>query len=188
MYAQLHFDIHTGLEIRNMYFAPNTYLELWCDNSVVLRKGLSGLQAERAGDNTVLFKIPLFDSTPFSFGKGTYRIRICLNDVKTGYQFLRINSVGASYTETLNNSRFVNGSIGFSLYQDVYFTKNTDIDTRLVKIGKDGMKITYNSSSNFVVKNDSDVMNVMINGLPKNREDVRNPGGLYVEGNALMIK
>ena len=183
MFVYLSMYIKTGLEIKkSMYFGSGSYLELIKDGTVIASKDISGTLASEISDGHVLFKIGLFDTIGSStFNAGTYKIRLNI------LEYYRTNSVGVTYKETFINKRFTDGSVGFSLAQDVYFTKNSDTDESIIRIGSDGLKVAYSSSSNFIVKNNSGKMDVSINGLPESADEV-GAGGLYRSGNMLMIK
>ena len=182
-YIRLRMDIHTGSQVKGIKFGLDSELRFVreSDDVVIARKSLQGVQAnEVTYDGIVLFKIPLFDLDTYKLSKGTYRFEIYCNS------YVRENSAGVFYTEMHYNKRFTDGTIRLSLSQDVYFTKFDDFsDSFHIKIGNDGMKLFFNSSSNFIVKANDSHLNCIMNGLPT--EAPLTPGSLWIDGDTLKI-
>lgn len=114
--------------------------------------------------------------------QGQYKIRLYADT------YVRTSSFGNTVIEHYYNERFVNGKIYFALSQDIYFTRTQATTGSIIKMGNNGIIVSSSSSSNFIVRSDdTSKMNVVINGLPNSSDDVET-GGLYRNGNTLMIK
>lgn len=180
---QLNMSIKTGSQIRHMRFGDNSYIMLGQYVSgafqYLWQKDVSGVYAQYVNrNNSVIFTISLDDITG-QFPAGTYCFKLRIGSL------IRTNSAGVEYEEHTYNQRFTNGTIGFSLMQDIHFTKVSDSDSSVIKIGKDGIKVAANSSSNFIVRNTGSNLTVMMNGLPTSVPETA--GTLYVDGNTLKI-
>ena len=145
---------------------------------VIWEKDITNFYATSITDSCIKFEIPL-KSTSMELSAGYYSFKIIATNV------IRTGKAGADHTEPLTCDEITKGTVTFKLAQPIHFTRVADGDSGITRIGRDGIKISVSSSSNFIVKNTGSKLTVMANGLPNAASET--PGTLYVDGNTLKI-
>lgn len=137
-----------------------------------------------ANGNTVSWVIPLtgFTNSPYTIPSAGYYCLRCEID-----HFVRINGVGGDFTEHMYNDNWKNSSFGAGIRNDIHFSKSSNSNRAIMRIGRNGMLISKDATSYFMVKND-DVNNIDLRfgGLP-NQPDSSTPGRIYKSSGYLMI-
>jgi hypothetical protein len=179
------FGIKTGYAIRKFRFGPGSviHLERFVDGMGlrIYTINVAGEYGTVGKDSWVSYRIPIDNFPDIDWEKGTYRF------VLYAQYFVRTNGAGIDYTMIYSDDTFIESDIYFSLENDLTFTSSDDGALEpMTIIGRNGLKINTSSSSNFIVKNGSSNVEVIINGLPTYNEELT-AGQLYRDGNQLMI-
>jgi hypothetical protein len=181
-YDQIIFDVDVKFtNIKSIRMGAGSKIMFGKVNSVFYdwEKDISNVSADMISKGKIRFMFYLgkIDS---ELSSGEYCFYIKFDSL------IRTGVGGNDHEENFDNNKDITvANLHYGLFQNITFTKTSDTDNMVTKIGSDGIKISVNSATSFIVKNNGEELNIVATGLPT--QPPSTPGSIYVSDDTLKI-